>query len=96
MQLKKCKEKKIKDWSTIFAEQDFLKFDNVNNIYNIKTWAICLDEFTNNPDVIEMHNCNHIFHKEWILKYQSMNIPDKMKQKWPLWKSDLKSNRNSL
>ena len=61
---KKNKEMKVKNVSIIFVEQDFLKFDNFSNIYNIMACAICLEEFRNSPDVTEMYVCSHIFHKE--------------------------------
>ena len=51
---KRNKMQKVKNATTILGDDDFLKFTDVNNIYNIKVCAICLDEFSNDSEVIQL------------------------------------------
>ena len=49
MNTTKSKEMKVKKSSIIFEEQDISKFENINNIYDIKACSICFIRLQNQP-----------------------------------------------
>ena len=94
--LKRTRQSRVTDHNTIYVEQDFLNFAEVHNMYNIRTWAICLEEFKETWDVVEIETWNHIFHKDWMLNFLKMRLPNPIKEKWPLCKSPLKVVNNLI
>ena len=76
--------------SAVYINQEIDRFDNVQNLYNIRTCAICLEEFKENSDVVEIHSCRHIFHKECMQNFVNIRFSFSSAKRCPLWKSELK------
>ena len=80
----------VSQTSAVYINQEIDRFDNVQNLYNIRTCAICLEEFKENSDVVEIHLCRHIFHKECMQNFVNIRFSLKDTKRCPLWKSELK------
>ena len=90
------KKTKIKKDIDTLMKLTFTKFSEIQNVFNTRECAIWLEVFQSDSEVTQFKIWHHIFHKEWMLSFYSMNLVDTVKSKCPLCKADINSENNFI
>ena len=93
---KKRKGKTTETDANNIIKFEFVKFNEVQNVFNTRECAIWLEHFENKSLVTQFKAWSHIFHKECMLTFQNMKVPEAIKRRCPLWKIELNCKENYI